>query len=391
MKLLIIDDEELLRLTSYDIIEDASLFAEEDIFTANDGVEGYKVYQEVHPDIILTDIRMPNMDGSELIKKIREKDQETEIIVMTGYADLDMAVEVIRQNVFELLRKPFQPPELVLSLQNVIHKIHSKEEILAMETRVQNSEKLASVGLLSAGVAHEINNPNTFIKGNLELLKKYMEIVKPHLEAAVAAGVEESQKINTVLSSYENTLDSALKGSQRIAKIVSSLLSFSRSSERKEHIKIQPASYFEEAVTLTQFRYKKHDFELHVAENLHEIPLNEQEYVQIIMNFIINGIDAIEEKLKGHGKGKLELTIKDDESKQVHTLIFKDNGSGMTEEVKKKIFDPFFTTKPQGKGTGLGLSMCFGIVRRVGGEIFCDSTIGQGTEFRIEIPWVHVK
>lgn len=388
MKILIVDDESLMREMVSDVLLGEELFQENEVFVACNGVEGLKLYHEIKPDIVLTDMLMPEMNGSQLIEEISKINRNCEFIIMTGYADLEMAMKVMKEGVNEMIRKPFQAEELINAVNKILEKNKLEEQNKDYKQKLIKAEKLSSIGLLAAGIAHEINNPNTFIKGNLELLLKYMDIVEPYLKKELEKeGRSQNTKLKIAATSFRSAILSALNGSERIKNIVAGLLSFSRSSslEVKE---VYVKDLIESALLMISFKAKKYTIERIIPDENLKVKVNEQDIVQSLMNLVVNAIDAIEEKkekkIEPEYKGKIKITAGSEN--QYIKLLIEDNGIGMDQEVLDKIFDPFFTTKPQGKGTGLGISIVKGNIEGSAGLIQIQSKKNKGTTVTILLP-----
>lgn len=351
---------------------------------------GLRSVLESPPDILLLDMNMPKVSGREFIRALRDKGITTEVIVITAHADLEMAIELIRNEAADLVCKPFRRGELIASVSRIERGIRMRRENANYRMRLQQSEKLSALGLLAAGIAHEINNPNTFVKGNLELLEKYGEHILPAIREAVEGSRPISEasvaKVKSFLDEYGKILQASLNGAERIRKIVGSLLPFARSASSQRTL-LNPEQIIEEAVTLTSHRIKRHEVRKHVAEGLGQIYVNEQEIVQVLMNLLVNAADAIEER-SAAGSGLIEIGLEARDGRVEFSV--RDNGTGISDKAVSKIFDPFFTTKPQGKGTGLGLSVSKGYVEGNGGSLEASSVPGGGAKFSFGFP-VHAK
>lgn len=380
LKILVVDDEQVMLDVVVEAVSTLKYFKHESIFTAKNGKEGLELFFEHHPDIVISDIMMPVMNGSQMVEKIRLGDDPTEIITMSGYADFDMALTLIKHNVQDFLRKPFRMQELLNVIKNTANRLLEKRQVESMRRKLIDSEKLASIGLLAAGVAHEINNPNTFVKGNLELLSKFFTLLKPTLELSFNEHAANEQVL-AAFNNVEKTLGSAIQGTERIRNITQALLNLGRNTQ-STIVSIDLKKAIEAALLIVSFRTKKHEVVCDFPEKLKPIEGIEQQLVQVIMNLTVNAVDAIEEFMPGK-KGRITFIIRENAGTTI--LVIKDNGKGMDAETQASIFKPFFTTKKEGKGTGLGLSIVARVVTSIGGKISCTSEPGKGTEFMLEL------
>jgi signal transduction histidine kinase/ligand-binding sensor domain-containing protein len=259
------------------------------------------------------------------------------------------------------------------------------------QSQLIDSEKMASLGQLTAGVAHEINNPINFVSGNvsplrkdinevLEVLKKYDEVIgKNKLEKLFreVESLKEQMDYTFVLEEINKLLDGIGEGAARTAEIVKGLRNFSRMDEHE--LKLADINQGIESTLLILHNKLKRRIE--VVKDYGKIPevmCYPGQLNQVFMNIINNGLEAIE------GEGK--IFIRTWHEKEKVFISIRDSGAGMSESVKRRIFEPFFTTKEVGKGTGLGLSISFGIIERHSGKILVNTEKGKGSEFIIELP-----
>ena len=237
--------------------------------------------------------------------------------------------------------------------------IKMKEELKKTQIQLLQAEKMASLGKLAAGVAHQLNNP----LGGITLYSQIM--------------LEEYELSEDAVSDLKRILRDA----QRCSRIVKELLEFARQT----NYKMRPQN-INEAISRTLFLLKNqaifHNIVIEYSPlaNLPEINGDIQQLNHLFMNIILNAADAMS------GKGKLTITTKIDDNSNKIKITVNDTGAGIPEDVLPNIFEPFFTTKDEGKGTGLGLSMAYGIVEQHNGVIFADSIIGKGTTFTILLP-----
>jgi len=265
------------------------------------------------------------------------------------------------------------------------------------QAQLVHSEKMASLGQLAAGIAHEINNPLGFIQSNLTTLDDYIEVFKQlfkHyseltksidesdeellLEALAAIqNLREEEDIDYVIQDVDLLLVESLNGAERVKEIVKSLKSFARIDEAD----LKEADLNEGIEATLRIIWNELKYKCKVEKNLQKLPpircfpgqLN-----QVFMNLIVNAAQAIEEK----GMVTIETEATDTEI----LVRISDTGKGIPEENIPKLFNPFFTTKPVGEGTGLGLSISYGIIQKHNGKIEVESEVGKGTTFTIHIP-----
>ena len=247
--------------------------------------------------------------------------------------------------------------------QNLEEEIAKKtDEIQAAQRSLMQTEKLASLGRMAAGVAHEINNPLTGIITFTLLLKE--RIPKENKQ-----DIEDLQII--------------IEQAERCAKIIKGLLTFSRATPSEKDI-IDLFEVLEKTINMIKTNEKFYNIKfqtLGICPPL-QVEGDASQFQQVFLNMLINAADAMNEK----GKLIIECQIVEEDSKQYAQIIFTDTGSGIPEENLEKLFDPFFTTKPVGKGTGLGLAVSHGIIKHHGGKILVKSKLGEGTSFIIRVP-----
>jgi len=266
------------------------------------------------------------------------------------------------------------------------------EELKSTQSQLLQQEKMASIGQLAAGVAHEINNPMGFISSNLGSLGKYTERLKTFAAAvdealaspAMPAELRErltasrkSLKIDFMLEDIPNLLAESVDGADRVRKIVQDLKGFSR-VDAAEYSTVDLNQCLESTINIiwNELKYKAQ-----LTREFGELPCvtcRPQQLNQVFMNLLQNASHAVE------NEGDIRVrTFNDDGNVFVEIA---DNGCGIAPEHLTRIFEPFFTTKPVGKGTGLGLSISYDIVKKHGGEISVTSEVGRGTTFRVRIP-----
>ena len=282
-------------------------------------------------------------------------------------------------------------------LGRVMERKRAEKELGSTQAQLLQSEKMASIGQLAAGVAHEINNPVGFISNNMELLGQYvseytqilrmLETLKKSIEEGdiersksivkEISQFENEIQLDQVMSGMDNLLQQNQRGVERIQKIVADLKTFAREGgDVLELVKIEEIIDSILSIVQSELKYKAE-----LKKNYGDTPLvkgNSQKLGQVFINLFVNAVQAMEEK------GTIEVrTYAEDKFVCVDV---GDTGKGIAPENLKKIFDAFFTTKPVGQGTGLGLSVSYEIVKKHGGDIRVQSKVGKGTTFTIMLP-----
>jgi len=258
---------------------------------------------------------------------------------------------------------------------------------------LQQVEKLAALGQLAAGVAHEINNPMGYIQSNLAVLQDYVASLLDMLEryqlaeadlrtpatAAALRAQREAIGLDYLRGDIRALMGEAAEGIGRVCQIVHDLKAFSRSDAEQDWqlVDLHPGIDSTLNIARNEFKYRAE-----IVRDYGQLPpvrcLPSQIY-QVVMNLVVNAAHAI-----GEQRGR--ITVRTRPAQDHVWLAVSDTGSGIAPEVLPRIFDPFFTTKPVGQGTGLGLSMAHGIVQRHGGRIEVDTAPGQGSTFRVLLP-----
>lgn len=271
------------------------------------------------------------------------------------------------------------------------------EDLKSVQAQLVQSEKMASVGQLAAGVAHEINNPAAFVLGNLDALKQYIDglvmliakytAMEQYLKEnsdekarqllAEINQVKDQRQIEAVLQDLPSLTDQSIDGVRRIKKIVADMRSFVHSDEGKR----QQADVRELIDAALNIVWNEIKFKVQIVKEYAEVPLvpcYPQLLTQVFLNLLINAAQAMTDK----GQVVIRTCVEG----EALIVMISDTGCGMSEEVMQRIFEPFFTTKPVGQGTGLGLSLAYNIIKQHRGEIGVSSRPGEGSLFTIRLP-----
>ncbi len=320
---------------------------------------------------------------------LKRKDGETVFCVESCHAFLDSngAITELRGIVNDISERIKNERELWRSNMELAQanlKLQQTQMLLV------HHEKLASIGQLAAGIAHEINNPLGFLKSNHATLVHYISKIRAAWDDVRAAGIpdiaeiEKRRDIEYIFSELASVFRESEEGYNRIISIVSNLKSFARQDKGVDFDLFDINAGIESTLVVVWNEIK---YVADIRKNLNSVPqirARGNEINQVILNILMNAAQAIGEQKRSE---KGTITISTYENDGIVTCIIEDDGPGIPEEIQLKIFDPFFTTKAPGKGTGLGLSISYDIiVTKHGGALRVESKPGQGTKFFIELP-----
>ena len=398
MRVLLADDDQATRLLLESRLTDWGY----EPISAKDGSEAWSVLQqETPPPLALLDWMMPGLDGLELCRRLgnREEDSAVYVILLTARNEAGDLTTALEAGANEFITKPVNLPELksrlasgrrlvqykqVLKQRNQeLAKYASQMESLA-EARARqlvHADRLSMLGTLSAGMAHEINNPATLIAGNAQTLMLFWEeIIEPILKKAVVEQAEGTVRIRFVLEEMKKMLQGILSGVQRIASIVKALRMYAR-QDKGERIPCDMNQCVSTALDLARSTLKtRAQVELNLAPALSPILGNVQQIEQVLINLFVNAADAMERS------AQKTLTISTEQKDSYVVVTVADTGPGIPPENLDKIWTPFFSTKTPGKGTGLGLPISQGIVTDHGGRIRVENRPEGGAAFMTEWP-----
>ena len=429
-KILIVDDEEPIR----NLLKQTLNKSDYHCTLAANAAEARAFLKEDHFALVLTDINMPSESGLDFIQYVRAEHPDTAAVIVSVMDDPSVADAALNIGIHDYIVKPFHPKGALITVKNVLHRRQleidnrayrenlekmvsdrtaalqkSKGEFEQALARLKDtqahmiqSEKMASIGQLAAGVAHEINNPTGFVSSNLKTLSDYERDFSPLIEqykrlvedlkdimarekccaalseqVARIVALEDEIDIDFILGDMKSLIEESREGTERIKKIVLDLKDFAHPGEdRLQSADINQCLESTLNVVWNELKYKAT-----VTKAYGDLPIMQcypHQLNQVFMNLLVNAAQAIEKQ------GEIKIATRAEDG---HVEIeISDTGAGIPKENLSKIFDPFFTTKQVGKGTGLGLNVSYNIIKKHKGTLDVNSTVGKGTTFTIRIP-----
>jgi two-component system NtrC family sensor kinase len=354
------------------------------------------------PDVILLDLHMPHFDGMAILQQLRTavpQDDYLPVLVLTGDSSSEAKEMALAYGASDFLTKPLSHTEVELRVGNLLQtrwlhcQLRERNQSLEQQVRERTeladalgatnqrlretqahlvqSEKMASLGQLVAGIAHEINNPLAFVLNNIFVVRESLG----RLEAEGGAGL--TADLQGRLEKDRRRLGDMQEGAERVKDLVTKLRTFSRLDEGQ----FKTINIHESIESVLLFLQHKMEGRIQVERHYNapdSLACFAGELNQVLMNLIANAIDSIADT------GTITITTRHEDGNFI--ALVRDTGKGIPEEIRHRIFEPFFTTKPPGEGTGLGLAVSYGIVKAHRGSIECFSVPGKGTEFILKIP-----
>ena len=346
------------------------------VLTAENSEEALRVFHEARPEVILTDIKMPGMDGIELLKRIKAESPDTEVIMITGHGEMELAIQSLKYDASDFITKPINDEALDIALRRALEKLSYKkklkeytedlEKLVEEKSRkLVEAERLAAVGQTVAGLAHAIKNITAGLTGGMYVLEK---------------GIDLDNR------SYLSQGWQMIKGNvQKIKGMAVDLLNYAKERE-PEYQLCDPNGPAREVYDLMLSRATEVGVALKIdpAQSLPDAWFDREGIHRVLLNLVSNAIDACTDISCASKTCEVILRTLKPQGWAVEYQVI-DNGCGMDEETRKKVFQLFFSTKGS-RGTGLGLMIARKIVDEHGGVIDLSSEKGSGTIFRVRLP-----
>ncbi len=389
MKVLIVDDDAATRFLLEDLVSEWDY----ETIVVSTGEEAWNILQgKDAPRIVLSDWMMPGISGIDLCRKVKERRDHAYVyfILLTSKNQKKDLLAGLDAGADDFLSKPVDPTELrsrlavgnrTVDFDEQIRRYASQMETLAEERAKQliHSERLATLGTLAAGVAHEIGNALTLVTGNIDLFEVFSNDIQDLLRDYPGNDDEKIERSKELLEDMPEMLNGMLRGSSHLREIVKGLKSFSR-KDLGEYIDCSIHDCITEAFLICDNNLKyRVKTKKTLCENLPMVKAIPQQLGQVLTNLLLNAADAM-------GSGGGELHVRTESQEGGVRIVVEDEGPGIPEDKLESIWEAFFTTKGREKGTGLGLAISKGIIEDHGGTIIAENRKEGGARFIITLP-----
>lgn len=395
-RILVADDDDVDRMAVERVLRREE--AEVELLTAHDVASALQIARAHDLHCAVIDYRLPDGTALDFLEQLEtERKRELPIIVLTGLDDEQTAIRMLELGVQDYLTKDSlaQGGPGNRQLWRAIRHAVERKKVMKLQQQLLHADRLASIGQLAAGVAHEINNPAAYVLGNLEMMEEHVDAFfaafatirdiagsrpDPALKAALDRVLEE-HAIDENIDECRDMLAANLYGMEQIQSIIGNLRMFSR-MEDEEYEPVQLAEIIEAACKIVHSEIRQSAVLILELESLPTIIGDRGRLVQVFTNLLMNATQAIEQGPAE--QNRIELT--GHEQGGMISVVIADSGRGIPDRQLSRIFEPFYTTKSRERGTGLGLSLCMDIVRKHSGDIRVTSELGVGTRFEVLIP-----
>jgi two-component system, NtrC family, sensor kinase len=327
--------------------------------------------------VLVSDQRMPGMTGVELLEKARELLPDAQRMVVTAYSDMQAVMDAVnRGQVSRYFVKPWVKEELLGALDEAVRVHGLTIRLREMQARLLRAERLATLGQVSAGIAHELMNPVSYLSQNVEVMRTELAAVAAYLTPRLLERPD--VEAQAALDELPHILDDVEQGAHHIRQVALGIRNQVRGQDVEETSDLADVAGFVSKLARAEVR---NNGQLVVRGPSVHVRGGPVKLSQVLLNLIVNAAQAMEEGGRG---GRIELGWEAENDESVRVWV-ADNGRGIPLEFQQRVFEPLFTTKPVGVGTGLGLSICRELVTELGGTLSLSSEVGKGTtvEFRL--------
>ena len=371
-KILLVDDEQDIR----EVLKISLVSSGYTVFTAENGKQAFDIFKKEKPLIVLTDIKMPGMSGIDLLRKIKNSNPDTEVIIITGHGDTDLAIKSLKHEAIDFITKPISEDALQIALKRAHDKIITRCQLeeytnsleILLREKMELQDNLSSLGVMIGSISHGIKGLLTRLDGGIYLMES----------------AHENQKFDEIgegLCILKETVN-------RIKKMVLDILYSAK--ERKLNLeKTDVAEFAADVAEVIEQKIKKSKIEFHrdFGSGNIECEMDAKYIHSALINILDNAVDAC---LADRTQSSHKIVFKVDQDNENLIFEIKDSGIGMDLKTREKIFNLFYSSKGS-KGTGFGLFIADSIIKQHHGRINLNSAVGKGTHFNIKIPKHHTK
>ncbi len=381
LRILVVDDDTSVRGVVHKTLQEAG----HEVVTASDGLEAWMLFGREPFPLVITDIMMPGIDGLELLKKIREIDPHVEVVLITGFGETRLVIEALRRGASNFIEKPFTPEGLLEQLGPSFHRCalarereRLQAELEALREREERERRMAALGRLLSGLAHEIHNPLTFIKGNAELLERFWDDVASEVRETLGRELHALEEVRGLLQDLQH-------GVRRIESMVEAVKTLGAGGPRFcEDVRLRDLMYAAFRIALAKKpQGVSADFAFPPEEWV--VTVNRSDMETCFVNILVNAFEAVGCEGSSVNFRAQEIPYATHRFSGFVDVIVEDDGPGIPQGIIDEVFTPFFTTKQE--GMGLGLSLAYEAAKRNGAQLEIQSEEGKGTRVIVRLPY----
>lgn len=349
------------------------------IITCTEGKAALEILQQPGTDVavLISDQRMPGMSGVELLEKARSLAPDVRRMLITAYSDMQAVMDAVnRGQVIRYFVKPWVKEELAAALEDAVGIYTLQTRVREIEARMLRSERLATLGQVSAGIAHELMNPVSYMTQNVATLRRELDVLREWIAPRLAK--DPSPEVRQTLEDLPGILEDVETGAHHIREVALAIRSQARGEDVESSCEIAEVVEFAVKLARAEIRQRAR---IQVRGEKAAVAIGPVKLSQILLNLIVNSAQAME----GSERAGLIQVHWWKEGRALRMDIV-DNGSGIPPEVMQQVFEPLFTTKAVGTGTGLGLPIVRELLQQAGGDVRLRSKSGEGTTAELTIP-----
>ncbi|XXF80680.1 response regulator [Myxococcaceae bacterium GXIMD 01537] len=376
-EVLVVDDEPVLRTVLGRAVEPLGAR----VHVAGDGAEARRLIAQRAFACALIDKNLPGESGLAFLRWLRAAQPDCNALIVTGFGNMDSAVEALRAGAFDYMTKPFDLLALQHRVRLALEQHRMRTEQMRLQALLVQADRLASLGTLAAGVVHEVNNPLAYVLSNLESVREQLPALRAPIEERTELRGAELAALGRKLAAIDELLKDVHEGTERMRLLVRDVKAFAHGAvEDVGLIDLRPVLEAALKMASVHLRHRAH-----VERDYGPVPpvrASGPRMAQVFLNLLLNAGHALE---GARGEPRVRVRLRTGPSGQAEAEV-TDSGQGINPEHLPRLFEPYFTTRPPGEGTGLGLFICRSLVESFGGRIQVESEPGLGTTFRITLP-----